>query len=38
MFNPSKKFIGVETLKNYNPSTAHRRKERVAEKKKVRIV
>ena len=35
MFNPSKKFIGVETLKAYNPSTAHRRKERDAEKKKV---
>ncbi|CDI76198.1 hypothetical protein, conserved [Eimeria acervulina] len=34
MFNPSKKFIGVETLKAYNPSTAHRRKERDAEKKK----
>ncbi|KAL8271368.1 hypothetical protein Esti_004702 [Eimeria stiedai] len=34
MLNPSKKFIGMETLKNYNPSTAHRRKERVAEKKK----
>ncbi|OEH75077.1 hypothetical protein cyc_07593 [Cyclospora cayetanensis] len=34
MLNPSKKFIGVETLKSYNPSTAHRRKERDAEKKK----
>ncbi|KAL8440461.1 hypothetical protein Efla_005603 [Eimeria flavescens] len=34
MLHPSKKFIGVETLKAYNPSTAHRRKERVAEKKK----
>ena len=35
MFNPSNKFIGVETLKAYNPSTAHRKKERDAEKKKV---
>ncbi|CDJ63933.1 hypothetical protein ENH_00055110 [Eimeria necatrix] len=34
MVNPSKKFIGAETLKSYNPSTEHRRKERDAEKKK----